>query len=224
TGDVQKERHVAERVMRSIAAEFNLPVSASCSIFQRLTEEDDGPENGSPKTEPNHHGPLVLCPYFLEHQRLKLDAGYQGAIPNTAEFDLVICILWSRLGTLLAPTLRMPDGSAPGSGTEYEIAWALNHAGKNKGVPQLRVYRNSSKPTPPLEPKQEREAFLRQWDSLQEFFARWEANSKGDFAGAFNKYCNLQEFEELFRGHFRDFLLVQVDQEASQKLLNRKVR
>ena len=29
TADVQKERHVAERVMRSIAAEFNLPVSDS---------------------------------------------------------------------------------------------------------------------------------------------------------------------------------------------------
>ena len=39
TGDVQKERHVAERVMRSIAAEFNVPVSDSCSIFQRLAEE-----------------------------------------------------------------------------------------------------------------------------------------------------------------------------------------
>src|SRR5262249_42390207 len=86
------------------------------------------------------------------------------------------------------------------------------------------VYRNCSKPTPPLEPKQEREAFLRQWDSVQEFFARWEANSEGDFAGVFNKYCNLQEFEELFRGHFRDFLLEQVDQEASQKLSSRKVR
>src|SRR5271165_1636016 len=172
TGDVQKERHVAERVMRSIAAEFNLPVSASCSIFQRLTEEDDGPENGSPKTEPNHHGPLVLCPYFLEHQRLKLDAGYQGAIPNTAEFDLVICILWSRLGTLLAPALRMPDGSTPGSGTDYEIGWALDHATKNRGVLRLHVYRNCSEPTPPLEPKEEREAFLRQWDSVQEFFAR----------------------------------------------------
>ena len=44
TGDVQKERHVAERVMRSIAAEFNLPVSDSYSIFQRLAEE-----NGEPK-------------------------------------------------------------------------------------------------------------------------------------------------------------------------------
>ena len=224
TGDVQKERHVAERVMRAIAAEFNLPVSDSYSIFQRLAEENGEPEKGEPKTEPDNHSPLVLCPYFLEHQRLQLDAGYLGVMPNTAEFDLVICILWSRLGSLLAPTLRMPDGSAPASGTDCEIGWALDHAGKNRGVPQLRVYRNCSKPTPPLEPKEEREAFVRQWDSVQEFFARWEANREGDFAGVFNKYCNLQEFEELFRGHFRDFLLGQVDQEASQKLLNRKVR
>src|ERR1700732_498510 len=145
-------------------------------------------------------------------------------MPNTAEFDLVICILWSRLGSLLASTLRMPDGSAPASGTDCEIGWALDHASKNRGVPQLRVYRNCSKPTPPLEPKEEREAFARQWDSVQEFFARWEANREEDLAGVFNRYCNLQEFEELFRGHFRDFLLGQVDQEASQKLLNRKVR
>src|SRR6202162_2824795 len=125
TGDVQKERHVADRVMRSIAGEFNLPMSAPYSNFQRLAEENGGLENGAPKTEPDNHSPLILCPYFLEHQRLQLDAGYQGAIPNPAEFDLVICILWSRLGTLLGPTLRMPDGSAPGSGTEFEIGWAL---------------------------------------------------------------------------------------------------
>src|SRR5271166_197954 len=229
TGDVQKERHVAERVMRSIAAEFNLPVSDSYAIFQRLAEENGGPENGGPenggpKTEPGNHSPLVLCPYFLEHQRLQLDAGYQGAIPNTAEFDLVICILWSRLGTLLAPSLRMPDGSAPGSGAEYEIGWALDHAGKNRGVPKLRVYRNCSKPTPPLEPKEERDAFIRQWDSLQELFAHWETNSEGNFVGVFNNYSNLQEFEELFWGHFRDFLGGQVNQETGQKLLSRKVR
>jgi hypothetical protein len=161
TGDVQKERHVAERVMRSIAAEFGLPVSASYSIFQRLAEESDGPENGVAKSEPDHHSPFILCPYFLEHQRLQLDAGYQGAIPSTAGFDLVICVLWSRLGTLLASTLKMPDGSAPGSGTEYEVGWALDHAGKNKGVPQLRVYRNCSKPTPPLEPKESARPFSR---------------------------------------------------------------
>jgi len=224
TGDVQKERHVADRVMRLIAAEFNLPVIASYSIFQRLVEENGGPENGAPITEADNHSPLVLCPYFLEYQRLQLDAGYEGAIPNTAEFDLVICILWSRLGTLLAPTLRMPDGSAPASGTECEIGWALDHAGKNRGVPQLCVYRNCSKPTPPLEPKDERDAFIRQWDASQEFFAHWETNSEGNLAGTINNYRNLQEFEELLREHFRDFLVARVDQEVGQKLLSSKVR
>src|SRR6516162_9714176 len=217
TGDVQKERHVAERVMRATAAEFNLPVSDSYSIFQRFAEENGEPENGAPKAELDNHRPLILCPYFLEHQRPRLDAGDQGEIPNTGEFDLVICILWSRLGTLLAPPLRMPDGSAPDSGTEYEIGWALDHAGKNRGVPQLRVYRNCSKPTPPLEPKEEREAFLTQWDSLQEFLVRWEKTSAESFAARCNNYRDLQEFEELFRGHFRDFLASEIGQEAERK-------
>src|SRR6202162_1095711 len=171
TGDVQKERILAERLIRSIATEFNLPVSASESNFQRLAEE-----NGESKTEPENQGTLVLCPYFLEYQKFQLDAPYQAQIPNTAEFALVICILWSRLGAPTSPILRMPDGSPPGSGTEYEIAWALDHANKNRGVPPLHVYRNRSKPTPPLEPREEREAFIRQWDSLQDFFARWEKN------------------------------------------------
>jgi hypothetical protein len=189
-----------------------------------LAEENGGPENGVPKSEPDNHSPLILCPYFLDHQRLQLDAGYQGTIPNTAEFDLVICILWSRLGSLLSPTLTLPDGSASGSGTEYEISWALEGAGKKRGAPELRVYRNCSKPTPPLEPKEEREAFLKQWDSLQAFLVRWEKTIAKSFAAKCNNYRDLQEFEELFRGHFRDFLGGRVGQEAGQKLLSRKVR
>ena len=50
TGDVQKERILADRVIRSVAAEFNLPVSASYSNFQRLAEENGVPENGAPKS------------------------------------------------------------------------------------------------------------------------------------------------------------------------------
>jgi len=47
---------------------------------------------------------------------------------------------------------------------------------------------------PPLEPKEEREFFVQQWDSCQEFFAHWEKNSEGSFAKAFHNYRNLQEF------------------------------
>ena len=214
TGDVQKERILADRVIRSVAAEFGVPVSALPN-FERLAEDNGEPEN---------HGAWVLCPYFLEYQRFQSDAGCRGQMPNTAEFDLVISILWSRLGALPDPSLTMPDGSSAGSGTEYEVAWALDHAKKNRGLPLLHVYRNCSRPTPPLEPKEEREVFIRQWDSLQEFFARWEKNSEGNFAGACNEYRDLQEFEELFREHFRDFLAGQVERESGQKVLGRKVR
>src|SRR4029077_13386679 len=152
------------------------------------------------------------------------NAGYRGKIPNTAGFDLVICILWSRLGALPEATLRLPNGSAPASGTEYEITWALDHANKNKGIPPLHVYRNCSKPTPPLEPTEEREAFGRQWDCLQEFFAHWERNSEGDLAGASNNYRNLEEFEDLFREHFRDFLGSQVELQVGHEALSGKAR
>jgi WD40 repeat protein/serine/threonine protein kinase len=225
-GDVQKERHLAERVMRSIATEFNLPVSSSCSISQRLAEENGASENGdgAPNTEPENQTPLLLCPFFLDYQTLEMEVGRPGTIPNTGEFDLVISVLWSRLGDLLSPTLRMPDASTPASGTDYEIAWALDQARRNRGVPQLRVFRKCSNPTPPLEPKEDREAFGRQWDSVQEFFARWKAESEGNCLGTFNNYSNLQEFEELFRGQFRDFVEGQIDHESGQKLLSRKVR
>ena len=75
-----------------------------------------------------------------------------------------------------------------------------------------------------MEPKEEREVFNRQWDSLQEFFAHWEKNNEESFAGTCNDYRDLQGFEELFREHFRNFLAAQVEREVGQKVLGRKVR
>src|SRR6266404_2164456 len=207
--------------MRSTAAEFNLAVSAS-SYFQRLAEENGGLENG--RLEAEHNERLLLCPYFWEYQRFQSDSGYQGQIPNTAQFDLVICILWSRLGARLIPTMRLPDGNSSASGTEYEIVWEMDHSDKHRGIPPLHVYRNRSKPTPPLEPKAEREAFGRQWDSLQDFFANRDKNSQGNSGATFSDYGNLQEFEELFREHFRNFLAGRVDQEVGQRTSSRTTR
>jgi WD40 repeat protein/serine/threonine protein kinase len=217
--DVQKERHVANRVIRSIAAEYDIPVSGSQANSQRLAEEV-----GEPESAPEHHGALVLCPYFLEYQKSNPEVSDQERIPNTGGFDLVICIVWSRLGGPFAPGFKMPDGSPPASGTEYEIAWATDHAKKSGGVPLLLVYRNCSKPTPPLEPKEEREAFGRQWDSLQEFFTGWEKNNEGNFSATCKYYRGLQEFEELFREHFREFLAGQVERKMDEKGLDRKAR
>jgi serine/threonine protein kinase/tetratricopeptide (TPR) repeat protein len=222
TGDVQKERNLANRVIRSIAAEFDLSVSDSDSNFQRLAEANAGPANDVAETEPENHPELILCPFFWEYQSSRPGRGNHGEIPNTGRFDLVLCIVWSRLGYPVAPMLTMPDGSPPESGTEYEIAWALDRASKGGGVPVLRVYRNCSKPTPPLEPKEEREAFGREWDCVQEFFAHWEKNGEGGLAGKVDNYHSLEEFEELFRERFRDFLAGQLEHEVRGRISGRK--
>jgi serine/threonine protein kinase len=220
TGDVQKERHLAERVMRFVAAEFNVPVRAPNSPFQRLAEAEGG-LNPEPDAD---HGPWVLCPCFLDDQSGGLGAAHQGQIPNPADFELVICLLWSRLGVLPDPTPRLPDGHPPGSGTEYQLAWALDRASKNRGIPPVHVYRNGSPPTPPLEPKGAREAFGRQWDALQAFLAQWQKRVEGNPAAGCHRYRDLQEFEDLFRGHFRAFLAAQVEPAPGQKALTKPVR
>ncbi len=222
SGDVQKERNLANRVIRSIAAEFDLSVSDSDSNFQRLAEAKAGPTHDAAETEPENDGELILCPFFWEYQSSRPGRGNHGEIPNTGRFDLVFCILWSRLGYPVAPMLTMPDGSPPDSGTEYEVAWALDRASKGGGLPVLRVYRNCSKPTPPLEPKEEREIFGQQWDCVQEFFAHREKNSEGGLAGKVDNYHSLEEFEELFRERFRDFLAGRLEQEVGGRISGRK--
>ncbi|MBV9873238.1 MAG: ATP-binding protein, partial [Verrucomicrobia bacterium] len=217
-GDVKAERSIADRLIRATAEEFGIPVSVQYSNLlreERLTL--------SPDVDPRDNE-LVLCPYFWEYQRFSSDLGYQDQIPNTAQFDLVICILWSRLGTKLHPRFRMPDDSEPRSGTEYELGWAREQHKKTPGIPVLQVYRNRSRPNPPVDAPEKLEEFLKQWKALEEFLAAWSKDSEGTFIGAFNSYRSLEEFERLFREHFRDFLLTQISGERERLLIARRSR
>jgi WD40 repeat protein/energy-coupling factor transporter ATP-binding protein EcfA2 len=84
------------------------------------------------------------------------------------------------------------------------------------------VYRNRSRPNPPLDAPEKLEEFLHQWKSLKEFFESWGKDSEGQFIGAFNNYKNLEEFERLFREHFRDFLSTQLSTERQRQLISRQ--
>src|SRR6201984_633094 len=217
-GDVRAERTIAERLVRITAEELGIPVSVQYSNLLRDAQLLESP-NSSIEAGTSE---LILCPYFWEYQRFSPELGYQDQIPNTSQFDLVICILWSRLGTKLHPRFQMPDGSDPRSGTDFEIAWAKAQRKKTPGIPAVHVYRNCSQPNPPLESPERLEEFLRQWKSLKDFFESWEKDSEGQFIGAFNNYSNLEEFERLFREHFRDFLSTQVSSERQRQLIGRR--
>src|ERR1700730_9045887 len=219
-GDVRAERTIADRLVRMTAEELGIPVSAQYSNLLRDAQLPES-QNSSIKPETSE---LILCPYFWEYQRFSPELGYQDQIPNTAQFDLVICIIWSRLGTKLHPRFQMPDGREPRSGTDFEIAWAMAQRKKTPGIPALHVYRNCSQPNPPLESPERLEEFLRQWKSLIDFFESWKKDSEGQFVGAFNNYSNLEEFERLFREHFRDFLSTQVSSERQRQLIGQARR
>jgi len=207
--DVQRERSLVERTIRAVAGEFSVPITVTYSNWLRQHNPTDKiAAQGANGTE---DGRTWLCPCFWEYRDSELDQEYREQIPNTGSYDLVISILWSRLGTRLSPAFVLPDGSQPKTANEYEIAWVLDQLNRTPGFPELRVYRNRSAPPAPVQLKPQRDAFFRQWDGVQEFFAAWE-NQKA-FADACSTYSDLEEFENLVRAHFRDFLARQLEKE-----------
>ena len=218
SSEVQTERNLANRIVRGIASEFDLLVFESGSDFKRLTEVDALSESdGNEKPEDQEHQKFALCLQFWQY------AGQSevGRLPHPGNFDLVVCLLGNESGARVHPDLRLPSSGVPTSGAEYEIARAAEHASRNQGLPVLRVYRNQSKPVS-LEPRQEREASLREVESERDFLAEWEDERKG--TSDFNRYKTLEEFEEQFRSHFRDFVADQVKQDAGPKQPERRVR
>src|SRR3974377_1726043 len=96
--DMRKERAVAERVIRSVAAEFGLPVSASYSNWLRTPRRED--EVAAERTNRClREGALLLCPRFWECQDRNPEDAYREHLRNTGQSDLVISLLLSRLGT-----------------------------------------------------------------------------------------------------------------------------
>src|SRR3981081_298936 len=220
--DVQNERGVAERLIRSVAAELDVPLSVSYSNWPRGPKQEKE-TNARPTSDNGEHG-LLLCPYFWEHQDSKAEPEYCEHILNPGQYDLVINILWSRLGIRSAPMFVMPDGGQPRSAAEYEVAWVLDQSKLTPGFPGLHVYRNRATPAAQLEPKEKRENLCRQWDAVQEFCAAWEKNGETEFRECCHDYQDLEEFEGLFREHFRDFLAQQLDREIDSRKAPRKVR
>jgi len=207
--DVQKERSLVERVIRSIAAEFGVPVTVNYSNWLRKVNPSD--KVPAQNTNGLDEGRTWLRPCFWEYQNSTLDQDYREQIPNTGSYDLVVSILWSKLGTKLSPAFIMPDGTTPKIANEYEIAWVLDQLARTPDFPELHVYRNRSTPTAPVQPREQRETFFREWDAVQDFFLAWERQP--GFTQACNDYSDLQEFESLFREHFREFLKRQVEKE-----------
>lgn len=136
---------------------------------------------------------------------MRATTDFQNNIPTPAEFDIVICILWSRLGSPLNEKYRRKDGSVYASGTEYELE-AADEARRRTGKPELFVYRSLQEPVVPMRPEEERIEKIRQFDALQSFLKRWFLNVDGTIRIATNEYRDLAEFEDKLKSNLHDVI------------------
>ena len=180
-GDVADERELARRVLKD-----ELPYDPL--LHGRVTFEVISWD------EPTAHIPLLA--------NLEPQESVNRGMPKPSACDVVVVVLWSRMGTPLPPEIprarRVPslDGTPWAerylSGTEWEYEDAL--ASPNEPKPATLVYRRTEDPSvqlndPDLEQKRE------QYARVKQFFHRF-CNPDGSLAGGFDTYATPSQFVE----------------------------
>ena len=143
-----------------------------------------------------------LEPIFWEHEPLTADRSFQEGLISPRETDIVICILWSRLGTRLPKNVT---GDANLTGTEFEFVEAIEGR-KQKGVPDLLVYRKTARPFADLSDKRRRAEALSQIEALEAFFDKWFTNQEGALIAAFHPFEREDDFEQHLEHHLRKLI------------------
>jgi len=138
---------------------------------------------------------------------------FQDQIVPPSETDIVILIVWSRLGTPLPAKTETReyhgiDGRAPVTGTEWEFEDALA-AQRSRGAPDLLAYRKEAAPVVSLADKAAKADAERQWDQLDSFWNRWFVD-RGQFRAAFSSFPDLDGFEAKFENDLRRLIETRV--------------
>ncbi|HBO43516.1 MAG TPA: hypothetical protein DD670_06215, partial [Planctomycetaceae bacterium] len=175
-GDVAEERLIAKRVLERLADAF-APVAK-------------------------------IEPFFWEHEPLLASDTFQAEILRRVrprETDIVICILWSRLGTRLPQQFNRPDGTPYQSGTEFEFEDALEGR-RQRGIPDLLVYRKTAEPLVSLKDTQVARQALQQKELLDDFVKRFFYGEDGTLTASFQPFENAADFETRLEEHLRKLI------------------
>lgn len=175
--DVRPERLIAERVIARLDQEFGHRVRVEAVLWERE--------------------PLVASRHFQD----------TGNIPAPHTTDIVVVIVWSRLGVLLpADQFRGAISGRPVTGTEWEFEDALASAQKD-GVPPILFYRKQAESTAGLSDRAALQDKIEQLDRVDDFIARWFRAEDGKSAtAAWHSFATTGEFEDRVYEHLRALL------------------
>jgi WD40 repeat protein len=141
-------------------------------------------------------------PYLWETEPMLASGHFQDAILAPGETDILILILWARLGTPLPEEkYRGIDGRTPVTGTEWEFETALA-AHQRRGTPDLLAYKKKASPKAEYTSESDLEELRKQLQNLDSFWSRYFIN-QGEFRAAFGEFENLDGFETKLEGDLR---------------------
>jgi len=152
-------------------------------------------------------------PVLWEREPLKATQHFQADL-KPHETDIVVVILWSRLGVPL-PLDEYP-GPITGkqvTGTEYEFEDAFVSY-KEKQRPDILLYRKNAEVLGSLEDDAALDQQRQQKRALEDFIRRWFVDGKDNsFKLAFRVFSSTTEFESMLETHLRKLLDNQLDED-----------
>ncbi len=146
-----------------------------------------------------------IKPYLWETEPMLASGTFQDAIVPPDEADIVVLILWSRLGTSLpGEKYRGIDGRAPVTGTEWEFETALS-AKQRRGAPDLLAYRKIVAPKAEYKTQSDILELGQQLQKLDAFWSRYFVD-RGEIRAAYSSFEDVDSFEAKLEGDLRGLI------------------
>ncbi|EIC22039.1 nSTAND1 domain-containing NTPase [Thiorhodovibrio frisius] len=149
-------------------------------------------------------------PYFplrailWEEEALTADRTFQAGLTQPSECEIVLVILWTRLGSPL------PDDPYHGmTGTEWEFIDAVTNS-DDEGLPEVLVFKKATSKLVDITDAEKAQEAITDRRRLEDFFRSHFFNEDNTFRRAFRTFDGDAQFRELIEGQLR-------------KLLNRRV-
>jgi tetratricopeptide (TPR) repeat protein len=159
-------------------------------VFERLAKE--------------YAGVVTLDLILWEHEPLFGHTGFQEQIDRSSKCDLVVSILWTRLGTRLPADFVVGAHGKPPTGTQFEIEDALE-AFRHSGRPKLLIYRKTARPQIDIA-SPDAEERLRQFRDLEAFCRETFYDRNGSVLVAHHPFNDGFDFERRLQEHVRKWL------------------
>lgn len=146
-------------------------------------------------------------PVFWEHEPLLATEHFQEGLISPDQCDIMLCMLWSTLGSPLPDNFSRVDNSKGVTGTEWEFEKAKQHF-EQEGYPKILFYRKTSKITVDIGDPEKVSLAQAKKHTLDAFFTRHFHNQDEEktFKNAYWPFENLDDFENTIETHLRSLL------------------